>query len=323
MAGRLVFLGLGAALMYLMDPQAGRKRRTDLRNQIEATQRRVQRGKDLVVRDATNRAQGAIHQTRRLLQTTRQKIEDGTVFQVDGGQVQQRMNAMLGPWGKDNWSPAERAVAGAAGFGMAVGGYARGGLKGLVMFILGTGMMARSVTNRNIASIARGEAIPVQKTIRIDKPVAEVFAYWRNLENFPMWMSHVIEVRYIGGDRYHWKVEGPAGVPVEWDAELLNVVENREMTWRSVEGSEVHNTGRVRFEEDGDGTRVHVLIKYLPPGGVIGHAVAKAFGTDPASEMDDDLNRLKSLIETGQPPRGTAFDRRIGADTAGTGAAPA
>jgi len=112
-------------------------------------------------------------------------------------------------------------------------------------------------------------------------------------------------------------------VPIEWDAELLNVVENREMTWRSVEGSEVHNTGRVRFEEDGDGSRVHVLIKYQPPGGVIGHAVAKAFGTDPASEMDDDLNRLKSLIETGQPPRGTALERRIGGDNTSVGAAPA
>src|SRR5690242_2222509 len=110
MAGRIVFLGLGAALMYLMDPQAGRKRRNDLRNQIEATQRRVQRGKELVVRDASNRAQGAIHQTRRFLQATRQKVEDGTVFQVDGAQIQQRVNAMLGPWGKDNWSPAERAI---------------------------------------------------------------------------------------------------------------------------------------------------------------------------------------------------------------------
>jgi uncharacterized membrane protein len=184
-------------------------------------------------------------------------------------------------------------------------------------------MLARAVTNRNIASLARGEAIPVQKTIRIEKPVAEVFAYWRNLENFPLWMSHVIEVRYTGGDRYHWKVEGPAGVPVEWDAELLNVVENREMTWRSVEGSDVQNTGRVRFEEDGDGTRVHVLIKYQPPGGVIGHAVAKAFGTDPASEMDDDLQRLKALIETGQVPRDTAFERRLGSGNAGLGAAPA
>jgi len=85
----------------------------------------------------------------------------------------------------------------------------------------------------------------------------------------------------------------------------------------------VQNTGRVRFEEDGDGTRVHVLIKYQPPGGILGHAVAKVFGTDPASEMDDDLAKLKSLVETGALPRGTAMERRIDAGGSGMGAAPA
>jgi uncharacterized membrane protein len=322
MAGRIVFLGLGAALMYLMDPQAGRKRRADLQNQLEATGRRIQRGKELVVRDATNRTQGALHQTRRFLQSTRRHIEEGTLPEVDAGAIRNRMGSMLGPWGKSNWSPAERALAGSFGAAMAVGGYARGGVKGIVMFLLGTGMLARAAINRDIASLARGEAIPVQRTIRIDKPVAEAFAYWRNLENFPLWMSHVQEVRYAGGNTYHWKVDGPGGVPVEWDAELLNVVENREMTWRSLEGSAVRNTGRVRFEEDEGGTRVHVLIRYEPPGGLVGHAVAKVFGADPASEMDDDLVKLKSLVETGKLPRDTAFERRIDSGSAGMGAAP-
>ena len=87
--------------------------------------------------------------------------------------------------------------------------------------------------------------------------------------------------------------------------------ENREMTWRAVEGSDVDHTGRVRFESDGQGTRVHVQLQYAPPGGVIGHVVAKAFGVDPKSEMDDDLLRLKSVIETGQVQRDAAAFRRI------------
>ena len=320
---RLVFLGLGAALMYLMDPQAGRKRRADLRNQVESTGRRLQRGKDLVVRDATNRAQGAVYETRKFLQSARTSIEQGRMPDIDVAAMRSRMGSLMGPWGKSKWSPAERALAGSVGAGLAVGGYARGGVKGIVMFFLGMGLFTRAATNRDIASLARGEGIPVQKTIRIDKPVSEVFAYWRNLENFPLWMSHVQEVRYIGGDRYHWKVDGPAGVAAEWDAELLNVVQDREMTWRSVPGSAIRNTGRVRFEPDGDGTRVHVAIQYQPPGGVIGHAVAKVFGTDPASEMDTDLAKLQSLVETGQLPRGTAFERRIEAGGQGLGAAPA
>jgi uncharacterized membrane protein len=260
--GRLVFLGLGAALMYLMDPQAGRKRRADLRNSAEATGRR--------------------------LREARVSIEHGRMPDID----------------------TERALAGSLGTGLAMGGYARGGAKGLAMFLLGVGFLARAASPRGIAALARGEGIPVQKTIRIDRPVADVFAYWRNLENLPLWMSHVQEVRYLGGDRYHWKVDGPEGVPVEWDAELLNVVANGEMTWRSVEGSTVHNTGRVRFEEDGDGTRVHVLVR------------SQGNGVDPARAMDEDLARLKSLVENGRSPPDSVLGRPVNGG-AGLGAAPA
>jgi len=103
---------------------------------------------------------------------------------------------------------------------------------------------------------------------------------------------------------------------VEWDSELLNVVENREMTWRSVEGSQVDNTGRVRFEPDGNGSRIIVQLRYMPPGGVVGHAVAKAFGVDPKSHMDDDLARMKSTIERGKPPQDSAAQRYAGGNGA-------
>jgi uncharacterized membrane protein len=251
MAGRLVFLGVGAALMYLMDPHAGRKRRAEL---------------------------------------------------------------------KGRWSPAQRTHAGGLGAGLASLGYFRGGVKGVVMCALGTALLARATTNKTLGALLKGKGFYVEKTVRINAPVAEVYAYWRNLENFPLWMSHVREVRYVGGDRFHWIVDGPAGVPVEWDSELLNVSENREMTWRTVEGSTIEHTGRVRFEPDGDATRLHVQLKYAPPGGVIGHVVAKAFGVDPKSEMDDDLRRLKSLVETGVLPRDGAMQRRLGLSGSGASA---
>ena len=237
MAGRLVFLGLGAALMYFLDPQAGRKRRAQLKSLK-----------------------------------------------------------------REHWSAPQRALVGSVGAGMVVLGYFRGGFKGGAMCALGTGLVTRATANESFGKLVKGKGFYVEKTIHIDAPVAQVYAYWRNLENLPLWMSHVREVRHIGGDRFHWIVDGPAGRAVEWDSELLNVSENREMTWRTVEGSTVDHTGRVRFEPDGDGTRVQVQLRYAPPGGVLGHAVAKAFGVDPKSEMDDDLRGLKSLVETGQLP---------------------
>jgi uncharacterized membrane protein len=132
-------------------------------------------------------------------------------------------------------------------------------------------------------------------------------------------MSHVREVREVGDGRWHWVVDGPAGAPVEWDSELTQSRENRELAWRSVEGSTVDNGGRVRFEPEGDGTRVHVELQYSPPGGVIGEVVAKAFGVDPASEMDDDLGKLASHIVEASAP-GEAFRPQRGD---GLGAAPA
>lgn len=316
MANGLVYLGLGAALMYFMDPQAGRKRRADLHNQWDAGVRRLEHGRDIVVRDAANRTHGLLIETRQALEARRTR--DPAANAPTLGAV---VNGALASWSRENWSPAQRALAGFLGAAVAGIGYLRGGARGLALCALGTGLVARATANQNIAEIVRPRGIHVEKLLRVEAPVEQVFAYWRNLENFPQWMSHVREVRYVGEDRFHWIVDGPAGMPVEWDAELLNVSENREMTWRSVEGSQVDHVGRVRFEPEGAGTRVHVQLRYTPPGGVIGHAVAKAFGTDPKSEMDEDLERLKDLIETGRLPQDSAAARRLAGGGDGAAAA--
>ena len=308
---RLLFLGVGAALMYFADPQQGRKRRNDFKNQLDSTQRRLLEAKEVVVKDATNRTHGMLLETREWLQDRRQKVQAGEMVpRLSAQSLPGVAQSIAAPWMRTHWSPSQRALAGAFGAGLAMWGYLRGGVKGMAMCAAGGALIARCSANEDIATLAKGRGIMVEKTVRIEAPVEQVFAYWRNLENLPQWMSHVREVRYLGGDRYHWVVDGPAGAPVEWDSELLNVVENREMTWRSVEGSQVENTGRVRFQPDGEGTRVHVQLKYSPPGGIIGHVVAKAFGVDPKTEMDDDLNRMKSAVETGKPPQDSAGMRR-------------
>jgi uncharacterized membrane protein len=306
MANPLLLLGLGAAAMYFLDPQNGKKRRVDMQNQLDAAQRQLLQTRDVVVKDAANRTHGLLLETRQALEARRTGQTGENVPTLTG-----ICREMVAPWSRTHWSPAQRALAGALGSAVAMIGYFRGGVRGMALCALGGGLVARASANEDIGTLVKGRGIHVEKSIFVRKPVEEVYAYWRNLENFPHWMSHVREVRYLGGDRYHWVVDGPAGKPVEWDSELLNVSENREMTWRSVEGSEVESTGRVRFQPQDGGTQVNVQMKYVPPGGVIGHAVAKAFGVDPASEMDDDLNRLKNLIETGRPPHDAAGQRRL------------
>ena len=210
-----------------------------------------------------------------------------------------------------NWSPAGRAVAGALGAALAMFGLVRGGVGGLALGALGSGLVARAATNQDIKSIvgagANCQGVRIQKAIHIAAPAERVFEYWANFENFPQWMSHVRSVRDEGDNRYHWVVDGPAGVPVEWHSELHDVIENRQMGWRSLPGSMVDHSGRVHFEDDGaGGTRVLVDLCYVPVAGMVGHAVARAFGTDPKREMDADLMRLKSRIETGNLPHDAA-----------------
>jgi uncharacterized membrane protein len=317
----LAYVGLGAALMYLLDPQLGRKRRNDLSNQAQATRRRVQRGADAVLRDATNRTHGMLVETQQWLQSQRQRLERNAQARGSraGSSTASPARTAIGPWRKARWSPAQRALAGMAGAGLATSGYVRGGLLGVVMALTGIGLVARAAANERLGALAKGKPFDVERTLRIEAPVERVYAYWRDFQHFPRWMSHVREVRDLGDGRYHWVVDGPAGVPVEWDSELTQASEDRELAWRSVEGSDVENAGRVRFEPDGEGTRVRIQLSYAPPGGAIGHVVAKAFGVDPASEMDDDLVKLTGQIEggAGSLPEGP---RR--GDT-GLGAAPA
>lgn len=298
---RILFFGLGAAIMFFGDPYSGRKRRTDVANRLESARRKIEHGRDMVVRDATNRAHGLIAQTRSALETRHNTL-------LQGPSLTEVAQGVVNSWRRKRWSPAQRALAGAFGAGMAAYGYFRGGVKGFAYCAAGGALLARATTNEEIASLVKG-GIYIEDTIMVEAPVEQTYAYWRNLENLPQWMSHVREVRYLGGDRYHWVVDGPAGKPVEWESELLNVSENQEMTWRSVEGSQVHHTGRVRFDTIGEATRVHVQLRYYPPAGIIGHVVAKAFGVDPQSELNDDLARMKTAVETGKPAHDAAARR--------------
>jgi uncharacterized membrane protein len=96
-------------------------------------------------------------------------------------------------------------------------------------------------------------------------------------------------------------------VPVTWDAVLSDYQPNKCIAWESVRGATVAHAGRIRFDENPDGsTRVDLCMSYNPPGGVIAHALASLLRADPKSEMDQDLARLKTLIERGRFPHDAA-----------------
>jgi uncharacterized membrane protein len=210
---------------------------------------------------------------------------------------------------QENWSPAARIMAGGAGAALMLAALrARGGL-GALMGVSGSALLARAAANRDLASLVgfgrRG--ISVQKTIYVAAPVERVFDFWTDYQNFPRFMHHVRDVRPMADNRSHWVVAGPAGVPVQWTAEVTRVLPGELIEWRSISDSDVRHQGAVRFVATSDGgTRLSVHLSYLPPAGAFGHAVATMFGADPKSEMDADLMRMKSMIETGHPPHDAA-----------------
>jgi uncharacterized membrane protein len=208
---------------------------------------------------------------------------------------------------QSNWSPATRFLMGVGGGALALYGARR---KEIFSAAIGLGLITRSLTNmemKDLIGLDGNHGISAQKTITIHAPVSKVFELWSHHENFPHFMSHVREVRDLGNGRYHWTVAGPAGIPVEWEAVIAKMDPDRLITWQSAPGSMVEQQGMVRFEPEGeDKTVVDVRLSYYPPAGAIGHAIASLFGADPKSEMNDDLMRLKSFIETGRQPHDAA-----------------
>jgi uncharacterized membrane protein len=232
--------------------------------------------------------------------------EPGNVSSLQGGEPRsgERFELM-----QENWSPAARVVAGGAGAALMLAAtQARGGLCAL-LGISGGALLARAATNRDLASLLGfGErGITVQKTIHVAAPIEKVFDFWTDYQNFPRFMHNVRDVRQVAENRSHWVVAGPAGVPVQWTAEVTRVIPGELIEWRSVSDSDVRHEGWVHFASNGDnGTRVSVQLSYIPPAGAFGHAVATIFGADPKSEMDADLLRMKTMIETGHAPHDAA-----------------
>lgn len=197
---------------------------------------------------------------------------------------------------KGTWPPAAQAGATGAGALMMMYGVVKRGVVGSLVGAAGGALAVRAAMNKPL----RRAAIHVRKSIVVKRPIHAVFDLWSRLDNFPLFMNHVREVDVqVGGNRSRWVVDGPAGRPLVFEAETIDFAPDRTIAWRTLRGQKIEHYGRVRFEEIPEGTRVSVDMTYRPPGGVFGHAIAHLLGWDPKTRMDDDLVRMKALLEAG------------------------
>lgn len=213
----------------------------------------------------------------------------------------------------------ERLVSGLAGAALIALSLRKRRLRPILLPVA-TGLIARALTGRGptaralarltrregrdesdspVASVGRGQGTKVEQSVTINRPVVEVYRFWRNFQNLPRFMDHLEAVTVIDDTRSHWVAKGPAGSRVEWFADIHNEIDDELIAWRSLPGSEINNAGSVHFapSADGAGTEVLVVLSYEPPAGKLGAAFAKLLGEDPSKQVADDLRRLKQVMD--------------------------
>jgi uncharacterized membrane protein len=235
----------------------------------------------------------------------------------------QRMENVLEHASSTNVGNPERWVSVVAGTALAAYGLAKRSATGAVLAGVGgvlawrgatghcplyaaIGMStADDFTEEGHVSVPYGRGTRVEESVTVNATPEQLYRFWRDFENLPRFMSHLESVKVIDDKRSHWVAKGPAGTDAEWDAEIINEVPNELIGWRSVDGSRVRNAGSVHFAPSaaGRGTEVKVVLRYDPPAGLVGAAIAKMFGKDPAHEVQEDLRTFKQLIETGDAAR--------------------
>jgi uncharacterized membrane protein len=149
----------------------------------------------------------------------------------------------------------------------------------------------------------------IGRTVTINRPREELYAFWRDFRNLALFMGNIESVTVIDEKRSHWVVSAPAGDRVEWDSVIEEDIPGEAISWRSVPGTGIEQAGRIEFRpaHGGRGTEVTATILYDPPAGKIGKVIAKLFQKEPKIQARRDLRRFKQLMETGelstsQPP---------------------
>jgi uncharacterized membrane protein len=286
MAGTKTFLGgltVGVGLVYFLDPERGSQRREQF----------------------ARRMAPLVDEARRRFELGGAQPEAVTVARYGSriGDLQGLAAATLsgsrGPTALNDGAIVALRLAGAA---LTLYGLIRRGVLGTMLRTLGTGMVVsaagrQALTGASISPADRRRAVDIQKSLYIEAPLTQVYEFWSNYENFPLFMSHVREVEDLGNGRSHWSVTGPGGVPIEWNATLTQQIPNEVIAWRSEAGSMLENAGIIRFSASGSGTRVDLRLCYHPPAGGAGQAVAELLGSDPRAKLNEDLGRMKALLE--------------------------
>jgi uncharacterized membrane protein len=268
-------MAMGAGLVYFLDQEQGAERRRRWRARLEKALESgsgSERLESLAVVDTSIWHYGS-------------RLGD-----IEGLEAANLVRRRAGAEGND-------LLLRAAGGALTWFGWSRRGATAAAARAVGAGLLATSKAGGIARQGDRRRTVDIQKTIHISAPVDQVYAFWSNYENFPLFMSHVRLVEDLGGGRSRWVVSGPGGAPIEWHAMVTERIPGDLIAWRSEPGSMLANAGVIRFRAENGRTRVDLRFCYQPPAGGAGQAVTELLGADPRAKVNEDLGRLKALLE--------------------------
>jgi len=219
-----------------------------------------------------------------------------------------------------NVGEAERYSSILGGLGLILAGLSRRGIGAVALGALGAALIQRGVTGHcslysgmgvngttaeaetERSGVPDNVGIKLERSVVINRPREELFAFWRYFPNLTRAMKHVERIDLLNEKRSHWVIQTPRGRRIEWDAVVINEHPNEMIAWESLPGAKIENAGTVRFDPEphGEGTVVTVKLEYNPPGGLFGRLGATLLGEKAGKEIEEDLNQLKNLMESGE-----------------------
>ncbi|MEA2585495.1 MAG: hypothetical protein QOF33_3580 [Thermomicrobiales bacterium] len=87
--------------------------------------------------------------------------------------------------------------------------------------------------------------VPVKAAVTVRAPLEEVYAFWSGFRSMPSFMDTLASVQITGDGRAHWVLRGPAGMKVEFDAEITEAIPNERIAWRTTPGSKANAMGAI------------------------------------------------------------------------------